>query len=62
LAQNRTTSRAVIPASVILQELRDEAPGNHFTLGWLMGRLHKQSFGLIMLLLAVLAAAPGISL
>jgi len=52
----------VHPASVILQKLHDEAPAGHFTLDWLMGSLHKQSFGLIILVLAVVAAAPGICL
>jgi hypothetical protein len=48
------------PASVILQELHDEAPADQFTLDWLMGRLHGHSFGLLMLLLAILAAVPGV--
>ena len=51
LTQNRPDAGAFIPASVILQKLHDEAPADHFTLDWLMGNLHKQSFG-----------APGISL
>jgi hypothetical protein len=46
----------------LLQRLHDEAPTDHFTLGWLMSRMHKRSFGLIMLLLAVVAVAPGISI
>jgi hypothetical protein len=46
----------------MLQELHDKAPGDPFTLAWLMDRLDKQSFGLIMLLLSILAAAPGISI
>ena len=45
----------------MLQRLHDEAPTDHFTLGWLMGSLHKRSFGIIMLLLAVVAIAPGAS-
>jgi len=36
-------AKAFIPASVLLQRLHDEAPTDHFTLGWLMGRLHKRS-------------------
>lgn len=52
---------AFVPASVLLQRLHDEAPADHFTLGWLMSRMHKRSFGLIMLLLAVVAIAPGVS-
>ncbi len=51
---------ALIPASVVLQQLHDAAPTDHFTLGWLMGTLHKRSFGIIMLLLALVAIAPGV--
>ena len=50
------------PASDVLQRLHDEAPADHFTLGWLMGSLHKRSFGIIMLLLSVVAIAPGASI
>jgi hypothetical protein len=46
----------------LLQRLHDEAPTDHFTLSWLMSRMHKRSFGLIMLLLAVVAIAPGVSI
>jgi hypothetical protein len=46
----------------LLQRLHDEAPTDHFSLGWLMSRMHKRSFGLIMLLLAVVAIAPGVSI
>jgi hypothetical protein len=53
---------AFIPTSVVLQRLHDEAPTDHFTLGWLMGSLRKRSFGIIMLLLAVVAVAPGVSI
>jgi hypothetical protein len=53
---------ASVPASVLLQQLHDEAPKDHFSLGWLMSRMHKRSFGLIMLLLAVIAIAPGVSI
>ena len=45
----------------MLQRLHDEAPNDNFTLGWLMGRLRRRSFGLIILLLAVVAIAPGFS-
>lgn len=53
---------AFVPASVLLQRLHDEAPVDHFTLGWLMSSMHKRSFGLIMLLLGVVAVAPGVSI
>jgi len=49
-------------ASAVLQRLHDEVPIDHFTLGWLMHSLHKRSFGIIMLLIAVVAIAPGLSI
>lgn len=52
---------AFVPTSVVLQRLHDAVPTDHFTLGWLMGSLRRRSFGLIMLLLAIVAVAPGIS-
>ncbi len=55
-------ARAFIPTSVVLQWLHDEAPTDHFTLGWLMGSLRRRSFGIIMLLLALVAMAPGVSI
>src|SRR5258707_9681150 len=61
-AQGRHDGGAFVPASVILQKLHDEAPAGHVTLDWLMSSLQKQSFGLIMLVLAIVALAPGISL
>src|ERR1039457_1099498 len=55
-------SRAFIHTSVVLQRLHNEAPSGHFTLYWLMGHLRKRSFGMIMLLLALVAMVPGISI
>src|SRR4029077_5553541 len=55
-------ARTPISASVVLQRLHDEVPRGHFTLGWLMDSLQKRSFGIIMLLLALVAIAPGISI
>jgi len=54
--------KAFLPTSVLLQRLHDEAPADHFTLDWLMGSLRKRSFGVIMLLLALVAIAPGVSI
>src|SRR5665213_1312513 len=53
---------ALIPASIVLQRLHDLAPADHFTLGWLVAGLRKHSFGVIILLLAVVAIAPGASI
>jgi hypothetical protein len=52
---------AFVPVSAVLQRLHDEAPAEHFTLGWVMERLQKRSFGIIMLLLGMAAMAPGVS-
>jgi hypothetical protein len=49
-------------ASEILQCLHEAGPKDHFTLGWLMNMLHKRSFGLIMLMCAVVALVPGVSI
>ena len=53
---------AAIPASVVLQRLQDKAPADHFTLGWLMESLGKHSLAIVMLLLALVAMAPAISI
>jgi hypothetical protein len=58
----KPTISSFVPTSVVLQRLHDEAPADHFTLGWVMGSLRKRSFGIIMLLLALVAIAPGVSI
>src|SRR5450631_3244876 len=55
-------ARAFVHISVVLQKLHDEVPTDHFTLGWLMGSLRTRSYGIIMLLLALVAIAPGVSI
>lgn len=45
----------------MLQRLLDEAPADHFTLDWLVASLRKRSYGMLMLVLALLAIAPGVS-
>jgi hypothetical protein len=55
-------ARMPIPTSVVFRQLLQEAPPQHFTLDWLLSRLGKRSFGIIMLLLAVVAIAPGVSI
>ena len=47
-----------VPTSEVLRELLDEAPAEHFTLDWLIGSLPQRSFGVLMLLLGVLAMVP----
>jgi len=54
--------RTFTHTSVVLQRLYDAAPIDHFTLGWVMASLRKRSFGMIMLLLALAAVVPGVSI
>jgi hypothetical protein len=53
-------ARTLINTSVVLQQLHDEMPSDYVTLGWLMGRLRKRSYGMIMLVLALVATVPGV--
>lgn len=46
------------PSSLLLKEILDQAPVDFFTLSWLMVLLHDRSFGILMLLLSVLATVP----
>jgi hypothetical protein len=50
-----------IPTSALLDGLLREAPQDSVTLGWLVARLGPRSFGLVLLLLGLLAMLPGIS-
>jgi hypothetical protein len=51
----------LLPASQVLQEMLDSLPPDHFTLGWLSSHLHRRSFGVIVLVLALIAMVPGLS-
>ena len=55
-------TRVRAPASAVLQGLLDDAPADQFTLAWLLNHLHRRSFGFIILLLALVAMLPGISI
>ena len=50
-----------VPASLILQDLHDHPPTGPVTLRWLMGRLRQQSFGMFVMIAAIVAIVPGIS-
>ncbi len=49
-----------IPASLALQQLRAQAPTDSITLDWLLSSLQRRSFGMVILLLALVALIPGI--
>jgi hypothetical protein len=46
------------PSSRVLEEVLAQAPADSFTLGWLTSLLHERSFGIVMLLLGLLATVP----
>jgi hypothetical protein len=50
-----------IPTSRVLRALLDQTTTERVSLGWLIGRLGERSFGIILLLLALLAFIPGVS-
>jgi hypothetical protein len=51
-----------IPVTVTLSDLVNNLPGEHFTIEWLLGRLDRRSFGIILLVMSLVAMVPGISL
>jgi hypothetical protein len=64
LEQDQTGSQensAPVPASEVLKAMLNSLPPDHFTLSWLSSHLHRRSFGVIVLILALIAMVPGIS-
>lgn len=51
-----------MPTSVILERLIRAAPGDTVTLAWILANLGERSFGIILLLVALLGLLPGASL
>src|SRR6266508_2360344 len=47
--------RQRMPSSRVLEEVIDQAPADYFTVGWLTSTLQQRSFGIVMLLLGLLA-------
>jgi hypothetical protein len=48
------------PTSVVLAQLIDDAPKDFVNLDWLLDHLQKRSFGLLLLILAIVCMVPGI--
>ena len=46
------------PSSRVLQEVIRQASGEYVTVGWLTSTLHRDSFGVVMLCLGLLATTP----
>lgn len=57
----RVTEPGRIPTSEILEGLLAEAPAEQVTLAWVVGRLRERSFGIVMLLVALVGLVPGIA-
>ena len=57
----QTGPQARQPTSVVLGDLFLRAPPEHVTLDWLLRGLGDRSFGVLLLLLALLGALPGVS-
>jgi hypothetical protein len=51
-----------IPVTATLSDLVNNLPGEHFTIEWLLGRLDRRSFGIVLLVMSLVAMVPGISL
>lgn len=47
------------PTSVVLRDLLRNAPADTVTFDWLIAELHERSFGLVLLLMALVALIPG---
>jgi hypothetical protein len=51
-----------VPTSVMLAQLLKDLPQDQVSPAWLIGRLEKRSFGLVMLLLALVGLLPGVGI
>jgi hypothetical protein len=54
-------SQAYVPTSIHLSKMLDQAKEAHVSVGWLMERLGRRSFGLTLFVMAVIAFLPGAS-
>lgn len=50
-----------VPTSIILADLLRDAPSDHVTLEWIVDRLGARSFGIVMLLIALIGLVPAVS-
>jgi hypothetical protein len=61
LARDPVSSPAYVPASVQLSTMLDRAEGAGVSIGWLMEKLGRRSFGLTLFVMAVIGLIPGAS-
>ena len=50
-----------VPTSVILEGVLRDAPPDGVTLAWLIGSLEERSFGIVILVIALVGLLPGAS-
>jgi hypothetical protein len=50
---------AHVPTSAIIENLLGKAPADFVTLDWLIGELRERSFGIVLLVMALVALIPG---
>lgn len=50
-----------VPTSQVLERLLHDAAADHVTLDWLIGNLRERSFGVILLVIAIIGMLPGIA-
>lgn len=50
-----------VPTSQVLERLLHEAAADHVTLDWLIGNLRERSFGVILLVIAIIGMLPGVA-
>lgn len=60
MRQDEANKSPFISASVVLEQLRQTAPKDEVTVRWVLDHLDRQSLGVVLLLLAILALVPGI--
>lgn len=48
-----------VPTSAVIENLLSRAPGDFVTLDWLIGELRERSFGIVLLVMALIALIPG---
>jgi hypothetical protein len=49
-----------VPTSEIVAALLRDVPGDEVTLAWIVGQLRDRSFGIVMLLIALVGIVPGV--
>jgi hypothetical protein len=61
MAEDADASHTYLPTSVQLAQMLDRADGPRVSIGWLVEQLGRRSFGLTLLVMAVVGFVPGAS-